>query len=81
MQTKALPATNKSIQLATNNAFVQSHHNVGNRGVKRKSNTTQKSLIETIEKVNAAPVNSINRIHEVNIQIENKQAPTQDEIL
>jgi len=81
LQTKALLAANKNTQLVTNNAFVQSHHNVGNKGVKRKSNTTHKSFIETIEKVNAALINSINHIHEVNIQIENKQAPTQDDIL
>jgi ppGpp synthetase/RelA/SpoT-type nucleotidyltranferase len=40
--------------------------------VKRKSSIAHKSVIETINKVNAALVDSINCIHEVNIQIEDK---------
>jgi hypothetical protein len=44
----------------------------GSTKVKQKSSTTHKSLIETTEKANAALVDSINHIHAVNIQIENK---------
>jgi hypothetical protein len=40
----------------------------------QKSSTTHKSFIEAIEKVNAILIDSINYIHEVNIQIEDKQA-------
>ncbi len=53
----------------------------GSTKVKQKSSTTHKSLIETTEKANAALVDSINHIHAVNIQIENKWTWTQDEIL
>ncbi len=52
-----------------------------NTKVKQESNVAHKSFTETIEKVNFALVDSINCIHVVNIQIEDKRAWTQDEIL
>jgi hypothetical protein len=66
------PTADRSTQPTTNNAFVQSHHNVGNTEVKQKSSIAHKSLIETTKKANATLVDSINCIHEVNIQIEDK---------
>jgi hypothetical protein len=41
--------------------------------VKEKSNIAHKNFIETIGKVNATLVDSINHIHAVNIQIVDKQ--------
>jgi hypothetical protein len=62
----------KNTQPAANYASVQFHHNVGNTKVKQKSSTTHKSLIKTTKKANAALIDSINRIHVINIQIEDK---------
>jgi hypothetical protein len=41
-------------------------------GLKRISSMTHKSLSDAIEKANVTLVDSINHIHEVNIQIEDK---------
>lgn len=78
---KHLANNKQKTQPTANNAFVQSHHNVGNTGVKQKSSVAHKSLIETNKKANAALDDSINCIHEVNIQIEDKWTQAQNEIL
>jgi hypothetical protein len=54
---------------------------VGNTGLKRKSTYAHKSLVEVIERGNVALVQSINRIHEANLQIEKKHVQTQEEML
>jgi hypothetical protein len=54
---------------------------VGNTCVKRKSTYAHKSLVEVIERSNVALVQSINRLHETNLQIEKKHVQTQEEML
>jgi len=46
---------------------------IGSTWVKQKSILVHKGLIKVIKKGNVGLIDSINHIHEVNIQIEDKQ--------
>jgi hypothetical protein len=48
------------------------HHHVGSTRVKKKSSLVHKNLVEATKKRNVALVESINYIHEVNLQIKEK---------
>ncbi len=65
--------TNTTKFNGVDNVIGQTQHHVWSIGMKNRSFSTHKNIIEIAEKRNVALVDStINHIHEVNLQFENK---------
>jgi len=56
----------------------QHRHHVGSTRVKGKTSTIHKIMVEATQRRNVALVESINHIHEVNLQIEKNHARAQE---
>jgi hypothetical protein len=59
--------TTNNLKPTINNVFVQYWHHVENIGVKKKSTSIHKSLVETTKKGNMVLMESINWIHKINL--------------
>jgi len=59
--------TTNNLKPTINSVLGQYWHHVGNIGVKRKSTSTHKSLVETTEKGNIVLMETINWIHKINL--------------